>query len=236
MATRNGVIKKTSLDAYSRPRSGGIIALNIDEGDSLIAAHLTDGNKTIMLFSDAGKAVRFKESQLRPLGRTARGVRGIRLMPGQKVISLLVVNDEEGQILTATQFGYGKRTKVSEYRTVGRGAQGVMSIQTTERNGGVVGAVWVTEEKEVMLITDGGVLVRTPVSEISCIGRNTQGVRLINLGEGENLIGIQVVEEATEKPEANLNPNPDAPAYDENAAAADEDADFVEDENESPND
>jgi DNA gyrase subunit A len=195
MATRNGVIKKTALEAYSRPRAGGIIALHLDDGDSLISVHLTDGTKTIMLFSDAGKAVRFNESHLRPLGRTARGVRGMRLGEGQKVISLLVVKDEEGQILTATQHGYGKRTKVSEYRTVGRGAQGVMSIQTTERNGPVVGALWVTENKEIMLITDGGVLVRTPVSEISCIGRNTQGVRLINLSEGENLIGVQVVEE-----------------------------------------
>ena len=165
----------------------------------MIAVHMTDGTKTIMLFSDAGKAVRFKESQLRPLGRTARGVRGMRLAEGQKVISLLVVNDEEGQILTATEYGYGKRTKVSEYRTVGRGAQGVMSIQTTERNGSVVGALWVTEDNEIMLITDGGVLVRTPVSEISCIGRNTQGVRLINLSEGEHLIGIQRVDECVEE-------------------------------------
>ncbi len=199
MATKNGVIKKTALEAYSRPRAGGIIALHLDEGDSLIGVHLTDGTKTIMLFSDAGKAVRFKESQLRPLGRTARGVRGMRLSEGQKVISLLVVNDEEGQILTATEHGYGKRTKVSEYRTVGRGAQGVMSIQTTERNGSVVGALWVTEDKEIMLITDGGVLVRTPVSEISCIGRNTQGVRLINLSEGESLIGIQCVAECSDE-------------------------------------
>jgi DNA gyrase subunit A len=244
MATQHGVIKKTSLEAYSRPRSGGIIALNLDQGDSLIGVHLTDGSKTIMLFSDAGKAVRFKENQLRPLGRQARGVRGIRLASGQKVISLLIVNDEEGQILTATQYGYGKRTKVSEYRTVGRGAQGVMSIQTTERNGGVIGAVWVTEDKEIMLITDGGVLVRTPVSEISCIGRNTQGVRLINLGQGENLIGIQVVEETVEASDASLRPDPNAPVVvegelsDEDSLSENDDIDLPDeeggDEDESP--
>jgi DNA gyrase subunit A len=171
-------------------------------------------------------------------------VRGIRLASGQKVISLLIVNDEEGQILTATQYGYGKRTKVSEYRTVGRGAQGVMSIQTTERNGGVIGAVWVTEDKEIMLITDGGVLVRTPVSEISCIGRNTQGVRLINLGQGENLIGIQVVEETVEASDASLRPDPNAPVVvegelsDEDSLSENDDIDLPDeeggDEDESP--
>ncbi|NCX93976.1 MAG: DNA gyrase subunit A, partial [Gammaproteobacteria bacterium] len=191
MATERGVIKKVSLEAFSRPRANGIRALQLDEGDVLVGVNLTNGRKDIMLFSDAGKAVRFKESDIRPMGRGARGVRGIRLKDGQKMISLIVVEDDAGQILTATENGYGKRTAVNEYRTVNRGAQGVVSIQTTERNGKVVGAVWVTDVQDILLITDGGVLVRTPASEVSCIGRNTQGVRLINLNSGESLIGIQ---------------------------------------------
>jgi DNA gyrase subunit A len=195
MATSAGVVKKTSLEAFSRPRAGGIIALELDEGDKLIGAALTDGKKEVMLFSDGGKAVRFNETNVRSMGRTARGVRGIRLQPKQKVISLLIVPNNEGQILTATERGYGKRTVVSEYRTVNRGAQGVVSIQTTPRNGKVVSAIWVDDAIQVMLITNGGVLVRTRASEISLVGRNTQGVRLINLGNGESLVGVQPVDE-----------------------------------------
>lgn len=195
MATQAGVVKKVTLEAFSRPRQGGIIALELDEGDKLIAAALTDGSKEVMMFSDAGKAVRFNESNVRAMGRTARGVRGMKLQPKQKVISLLIVPNNEGQILTATERGYGKRTVVSEYRTVNRGAQGVVSIQTTERNGKVVSAIWVEDAKQVMLITNGGVLVRTRASEISLVGRNTQGVRLINLGKDESLVAVQPVDE-----------------------------------------
>jgi DNA gyrase subunit A len=195
MATSAGVVKKTSLEAFSRPRTGGIIALELDEGDKLIAAALTDGKQEVMLFSDAGKAVRFNETNVRSMGRTARGVRGMKMQPKQKVISLLIVPNNEGQILTATERGYGKRTVVSEYRTVNRGAQGVVSIQTTPRNGKVVSAIWVEDSKQVMLITNGGVLVRTRASEISLVGRNTQGVRLINLGNGESLVAVQPVDE-----------------------------------------
>jgi len=195
MATSAGVVKKTALEAFSRPRQGGIIALELDEGDKLIAAALTDGNKEVMLFSDAGKAVRFNETNVRSMGRTARGVRGMKMQPKQKVISLLIVPNNEGQILTATERGFGKRTVVSEYRTVNRGAQGVVSIQTTPRNGKVVSAIWVEDSKQVMLITNGGVLVRTRASEISLVGRNTQGVKLINLGKDESLVGVQPVDE-----------------------------------------
>jgi DNA gyrase subunit A len=220
MATSHGVVKKTSLEAFSRPRSMGIRAVELDEGDKLIGVDLTDGKKQIMLFSDGGKAVRFNEDDVRAMGRTARGVRGIRLLEKQKVISLIVVENDEGQILTATENGYGKRTVVSEYRTVGRGAQGVMSIQTTDRNGNVVSACWIDDSKEVMLITNGGTLVRTRASEISLIGRNTQGVRLINLGKDELLVGVQAVEELPEDVNAIADESaaegsaetPDAPA------------------------
>jgi len=199
MATAHGTIKKTKLEAYSRPRANGIRAVELVEGDQLIGVELTDGKSEILLFSDAGKAVRFKESDARPMGRVARGVRGIRLQENQKVVSLIVVNNPEGHVLTATEHGYGKRTKLSEYRLVNRGAQGVLSIQTSERNGQVVKAVMVCDSDEVLLITNGGVLVRTRAEEISLIGRNTQGVRLINLGEGEALVGLQRVDELSEE-------------------------------------
>jgi DNA gyrase subunit A len=193
MATAFGTVKKTALSAFSRPRTSGIRAVELDEGDRLIDAAITDGQREIMLFSDEGKAVRFNEADVRPMGRVSRGVRGIRLQEKQKVVSLIVVTNPNVDILTATERGYGKRTPVSEYRLVGRGAQGVMSIQTTERNGNVVSAVAVVETNEIMLITSGGVLVRTRAAEISCIGRNTQGVRLINLGENEKLVSCEVV-------------------------------------------
>jgi DNA gyrase subunit A len=191
MATAQGTVKKTSLEAYSRPRANGIRAVDLVDGDRLIGVDLTDGNREVMLFSNGGKAVRFHESNVRAMGRVSRGVRGMKLLPGQQVISMVVIDHDQGHILTATENGYGKRTNVSEYRTVNRGAQGVVSIQTTERNGQVVSAQLVNDGDEVILITNGGTLVRTRVDEISLVGRNTQGVRLINLGEGEKLVGLQ---------------------------------------------
>ncbi len=200
MATKQGVVKKVSLDAFSRPRSNGIIALDLDEDDRLIGVDITDGSKDIMLFSDAGKVIRFNEELVRAMGRTARGVRGIRLAEGQSLISL-VVAETTGTILTATELGYGKRTEISEYRVTGRGGQGVISIQVNERNGKVVRAVQVNEADEAMLITDQGTLVRFKVSDLSIIGRNTQGVRLINVGQGEHVVGMQRIEEVPEVPE-----------------------------------
>jgi DNA gyrase subunit A len=194
MATKHGIVKKVSLDAFSRPRSSGIIAIDLDDDDRLVGADITDGTKDIMLFSDNGKVIRFDETLVRPTGRTARGVIGIRLGDGQTVISLVVAKPE-GTIMTATEFGYGKRTDINEYRVTGRGGQGVISIQVTERNGRVVRAIQVTETDEVMLITDQGTLVRFKISELSIIGRNTQGVRLINVASGEHLVGMQRIEE-----------------------------------------
>ncbi|MDX2345927.1 MAG: DNA gyrase subunit A [Legionella sp.] len=194
MATQRGTVKKVSLEAFSRPRSNGIIAVDLLDGDQLIGVDITDGNKHIMLFSDAGKVIRFDENLIRAMGRTARGVRGIRLAEGQAVISL-VVAAAEGTILTATEFGYGKRTAVDEYRVTGRGGQGVISIQVSERNGRVVRALQVNDADEAMLITNRGTLVRVRMSEISVIGRNTQGVRIMNLAEGEQVVGMQGIEE-----------------------------------------
>jgi len=194
MSTKHGVVKKVPLPAFSRPRSNGIIAVDLDDDDRLVGVAITDGTKDIMLFSDAGKVIRFDENLVRPMGRTARGVRGIRLVEGQSVISL-VVAQSEGTIMTATEFGYGKRTDIGEYRITGRGGQGVISIQVTERNGKVVRAEQVANTDEVMLITDQGTLVRFKVSELSIIGRNTQGVRLINVATGERVVGMQRIEE-----------------------------------------
>lgn len=194
MATKHGTVKKVPLEAFSRPRSNGIIALDLDEGDSLVGVDITDGNRDIMLFTDAGKVIRFDEKKVRPMGRTARGVRGIRMDEDQTVKSLVVVHPQ-GTILTATENGYGKRTDVSEYRVSGRGGQGVISIQVTERNGKVVRSLQVNDSDEVMLITDKGTLVRFKVSELSIIGRNTQGVRLINVAAGELVVGMQKIED-----------------------------------------
>jgi len=188
-ATERGLVKKVSLVDFSRPRSSGIIAIGLNEDDCLVRADITDGKHDIMLFSDAGKVVRFPEDKVRCMGRQATGVRGIKLSDDQRVVSMVVSND--GDILTATENGYGKRTPLDEYRLSGRGGQGVISIQVTERNGKVVSAIQVKEEDEVMLISNKGTLVRVPVSEISLIGRNTQGVRLINLGEGEALVSLE---------------------------------------------
>jgi len=192
MATRDGTVKKTSLDNFSRPRSSGIIAVELNEGDALVGVAITDGKRDAMLFASNGKSIRFKEADVRPMGRNAAGVRGIQLAEGEHVIGLIIVG--EGDVLTATQHGYGKRTPAADYPVQGRGGQGVISIQTTERNGKVVGAIQVAADSEVMLISDGGTLVRTPAVDISVIGRNTQGVRLIRLDEGEKLVGIDRIE------------------------------------------
>ena len=206
MATEMGTVKKTALSHFSRPRANGIRAVELDEGDQLINIALTDGTREIMMFSDEGKAVRFHEENVRPMGRGARGVRGMMLKPKQKVVSLIVVENNDVDILTATENGYGKRTAVTEYRFANRGAQGVMSIQTSERNGNVVGAIQVVTSDEIMLITNGGVLVRTRAGEVSQIGRATQGVRLINLDKGEKLVSLERVDplEADESLEEHL--------------------------------
>lgn len=193
MATSQGTVKKTSLIDFSRPRSAGIIACELDEGDFLIGVGITNGNHQIMLFSDAGKAVRFDESNVRPMGRTARGVRGMMLQEGQSVISLLVADSEEWQILTATENGYGKRTPIADYRHTSRGTQGVIAVDTGERNGNLVAATLVKDGDQVMLITTGGVLIRTSVDQIRETGRSAQGVRLINLDEGEKLAGLEKI-------------------------------------------
>ncbi|MBX9706215.1 MAG: DNA gyrase subunit A, partial [Gammaproteobacteria bacterium] len=187
MATANGTVKKVALSQFARPRTSGIRAIELREGDTLIGVDLTEGDQDVMLFSDAGKVVRFSESDVRATGRTACGVRGIKLQDGQNVIALQVVK-HDGAILTATENGYGKRTNIDEYRQSGRGGLGVISIQVTERNGKVVSADQVHDTDDVMLITDRGTLVRTRVNEISLVGRNTQGVRLINLAEDELLV------------------------------------------------
>jgi DNA gyrase subunit A len=203
MATAGGTVKKTALDEFSNPRKAGIIAVDLDEGDYLIGAALTDGQHDVMLFSDGGKAVRFDENDVRPMGRNARGVRGMMLEDGQSVIAMLVAEDEQQSVLTATENGYGKRTSIVEYTRHGRGTKGMIAIQQSERNGKVVAATLVHADDEIMLITDTGVLVRTRVAEIRELGRATQGVTLISLDEGAKLSGLQriVENDANEKSE-----------------------------------
>ncbi|WP_184226315.1 DNA gyrase subunit A [Paraburkholderia youngii] len=196
MATALGTVKKTPLEAFSRPLRKGIIAVGLDEGDYLIGAAITDGQHDVMLFSDSGKAVRFDENDVRPMGREARGVRGMQLEDGQNVIALLVAGDEQQSVLTATENGFGKRTPITEYTRHGRGTKGMIAIQTSERNGRVVAATLVDSEAQIMLITTTGVLIRTRVSEIREMGRATQGVTLISLDEGTKLSGLQQVAEA----------------------------------------
>lgn len=205
MATASGTVKKTALSAYSRPRSSGLIAVNLNDGDELIGVDITNGDDEIMLFSDAGKVVRFSEEHVRSMGRTATGVRGIKLAEGQKVVSLIVPNDH-GDILTVTENGFGKRTPQSEYPTKGRATQGVVSIKVSERNGAVVGAVQVDESEDIMLISDKGTLVRTRVEEVSTVGRNTQGVTLIRTGEGESVVALQRIEEVADSSEDDAEP------------------------------
>jgi DNA gyrase subunit A len=207
MATANGTVKKTALAAFSRPMTRGIIAVTLDEGDYLIGVAVTDGKQDIMLFSDAGKAVRFDEGEVRAMGRSAGGVRGMRLAEGQHVISLITASDETLSVLTATQKGYGKRTAVLDYTRHGRGTQGMIAIQCSERNGKLVGAQLVSSDDEVVLITTGGVLIRTRVAEIREVGRSTQGVRLINLGDNEALAGVEKILEPEDDPNGNGNGN-----------------------------
>ncbi|MCA3238286.1 MAG: DNA gyrase subunit A [Curvibacter sp.] len=195
MATSMGTVKKTALDEFSNPRKAGIIAVDLDPGDFLIGAALTDGKHDVMLFSDGGKAVRFDEDDVRPMGRNARGVRGMMLEDGQRVIAMLVAEDEQQSVLTATENGYGKRTSITEYTRHGRGTKGMIAIQQSERNGKVVAATLVHADDEIMLITDKGVLVRTRVSEIRELGRATQGVTLIALDDGAQLSGLQRIVE-----------------------------------------
>ncbi|NRQ42592.1 DNA topoisomerase (ATP-hydrolyzing) subunit A [Rheinheimera sp. YQF-2] len=194
MATANGTVKKTSLVEYSRPRSNGIIAVNLNDGDHLIGVGITDGNNEIMLFSDDGKVVRFTEDQVRGMGRTATGVRGIKLREGGSVVSLIIPNGD-GPVLTVTENGYGKRTSLTEYPAKSRATQGVVSIKVSERNGLVVGAVQVNELDEIMMISNKGTLVRTRVNEVSEVGRNTQGVILIRTADNEKVVGVAKVDE-----------------------------------------
>lgn len=194
MATASGTVKKTPLQDFSRPRSAGIIAVNLNEGDELIGVDLTDSTNEVMLFSADGKVVRFAEDCVRPMGRTATGVRGMKLSGDDKVVSLIIPRGE-GDILTVTENGYGKRTAQSEYPTKNRATQGVISIKVSERNGKVVGAIQVEETDQIMMITNAGTLVRTRVSEVSIVGRNTQGVTLIRTTEGELVVGLQRVED-----------------------------------------
>jgi DNA gyrase subunit A len=197
-ATSEGVVKKTALSDFGNPRKAGIIAIALDEGDNLIGVALTDGKHDVMLFSNEGKAVRFEESDVRSMGRDTRGVRGMNLAKGGKVISMLVAEDEQQSVLTATENGYGKRTAITEYTRHGRGTQGMIAIQTSSRNGKVVAATLVRPEDEIMMITTGGVLIRTKVKQIREMGRSTQGVTLINLDAGQTLTGLQKVVESDE--------------------------------------
>lgn len=219
MATTKGTVKKTPLVDFSRPRSTGIIAVDLRDGDRLIGVAMTDGQRDAMLLTSAGKAIRFAEHEVRAMGRTACGVRGVRLGEGQSVVSLLIL-DEAAQVLIATEHGYGKRTDSSEFPRHGRGGQGVIAIQPSTRNGQVIGAVQVADGDEAMLITDGGTLVRTPVDDVSVIGRNTQGVTLIRLGEGERLVQIERVESLNgDDADGVLEDDPDASTTDDSDGA-----------------
>ncbi|PWB44656.1 MAG: DNA gyrase subunit A [Rhodocyclales bacterium] len=201
MATMGGTVKKTPLSAFANPRKAGIIAVDLDEGDHLIGVAITDGEYDVMLFSDAGKAVRFAEEDVRPMGREARGVRGMMLEPAQSVISMLVAKGEEQSVLTATENGFGKRTAIAEYTRHGRGTKGMIAIQTSDRNGRLIGAVLVSDTDELMLISTGGVLIRTLVQDIREMGRSTQGVTLINLDDGTKLAGMEKIIETDEEQE-----------------------------------
>jgi len=199
MATRDGTVKKTPLSAFSRPRASGIIAVDLRDGDQLVGVALTDGAREVMLFTSSGKVIRFSEEEVRPMGRDSTGVRGVKLGDDQEVISLIVVG--EGHVLTASENGYGKLTPLEDFPSHGRGGQGVIALQTTERNGRMVAALQVTPGHELMLISSNGTLVRTPVADVSVVGRNTQGVRLIRLDEGDRLSGVERVESLGEDAE-----------------------------------
>ena len=192
MATSGGTVKKTPLSQFSRPRATGIIAIDLRDDDKLVDVAITNGETEILLVASHGKGIRFRESDVRPMGRGAAGVRGIKLPEGHEVIALTVVRDE--MILIATENGYGKRTPVDDFPVQGRGGQGVIAIQTSERNGNTVGAVRISDDDEIMLISSSGTLVRTGVDEISVMGRNTQGVRLIRVESGQRLVGLARIE------------------------------------------
>ena len=194
MATSNGTVKKVELEAFSRPRSSGLIAIELDEGNCLVGVDITDGEQDIMLFTSEGKAVRFKEENVRAMGRTARGVRGVNLPQGVHLISLIVPQAGH-QVLTASVNGYGKRTAVEDFPTKGRGGKGIIAMRCSERNGALLGAVQVSETDEIMLISDQGTLVRTRVAEVSVQGRDTQGVMLIRLAKDEHLVGVERIAE-----------------------------------------
>ncbi len=220
MTTAKGTVKKTPLVQFSRPRSSGLIALKLDEDDTLIAAAVTDGAREVMMFSDGGKVIRFKESKVRTMGRTARGVRGMRLPEGQRIISMLIP-EAEAQILTASERGYGKRTAMDEFPRRGRGGQGVIAMVSNERNGKLVGAVQVLDGEEIMLISDQGTLVRTRVGEVSSLGRNTQGVTLIKLAKDEKLVGLERVQEPSAEEGEELLEGEEAVAVGEDAGGED---------------
>jgi DNA gyrase subunit A len=214
MATSHGTVKKVAVEAFSRPRASGLIALELDGDDCLVGVAITDGDQNVMLFTSEGKGIRFKESDVRPMGRTARGVRGIRVPKDHRVISL-IIEEENGQVLTASSNGYGKRTHIVDFSVQGRGGQGVIAMVTNERNGHLIGAVQVLEVDEIMLISDQGTLVRTRVDEISVLGRNTQGVTLIKISDDEHLVGVERINE---------------PDTDEDAEAVSDDAPLDEDD------
>jgi len=192
MATSAGTVKKTPLSQFSRPRASGIIAIDLRDGDKLVNAVITDGEQDILLVASSGKSIRFHESDVRPMGRGAAGVRGIKLPKDHEVIGLAMVQD--GLVLTATENGYGKRTEIDDFPVQGRGGQGVIAIQTTARNGRTVGMLQVSADDEMMLISSNGTLVRTPVGDVSIMGRNTQGVRLIRVESGQRLVGLARIE------------------------------------------
>ncbi|CAK0765296.1 DNA gyrase subunit A (fragment) [Gammaproteobacteria bacterium] len=201
MASASGMVKKTPLSEFSRPRTKGIISCDLRDDDALVGVALTDGHYDVLLFTSAGKAIRFAESEVRPMGRGACGVIGIRLGDAQRVIALIAIPDEEGTILTASANGYGKRTAIAEFTRKGRAGQGVRSLIISERNCVQVGALWVRDDDEIMLITDGGTLVRTRVSDLRVMGRDTQGVTLIRLAEGERLVGMDRIESTLDEEE-----------------------------------
>lgn len=231
MATSNGTVKKVALSEFSRPRSLGLIAIELEENNRLVGVAITEGNQDIMLFSSEGKAVRFEESEVRAMGRTARGVRGMTLPDDGEVISLIVA-DPEAQILTACENGYGKRTLVSEFPTKGRGGKGMLAIRTSERNGKLMGVVQVKDGNEIMLISDQGTMVRTRVDEVSVMGRDTQGVTLIRLGEGEHLVGIERIEEVSS---ADVEEAIDAPSLVDESSSIDDDSASGADDNAAGN-
>jgi DNA gyrase subunit A len=222
MATSNGTVKKTALTNFSRQRSVGLRAIELDEGDELVGTAITDGSKDVMLISSSGKTIRFNEDDVRAMGRTARGVRGIKMADEYKMIAL-IIPDPTKQILTVCEQGYGKRTLVDDFPVYGRGGQGVIGIQTSDRNGPVVGAAQVSESDEIMLISDKGTLVRTRVTEVSVQGRNTQGVRLIRLKDGENLVGLEQVDEPEEVEELEVSIDDLAESIESSELAADPD-------------